>query len=820
MCGTRCWEAPRSFFCTKESLKTKQKKQILFAQFEKKQYLCRRITFCYLHLGCREAEIRPMELEQVMLLKKMRKTILFLCALAPVMSAFAQTSADTVSVHDFRVQEIEVNAVRVQQTTLSHEVTNSKELNRDNTGQCLPFLLSTTPGLQVTSDDGLGVGYTYFRVRGTDHTRINMTVNEVPLNDGESQTVFWVNMTDMSSSLSSIDVQRGVGTSTNGSASFGASLNMQTGDRDSVSHFTIGFNGGMYKTFREMASAHIVLPSHWMVNARFSKVNSDGFLYHAGSDLYSYYGDLGWYGRKTQVVARVFGGKEKTGQAWEGVSYDVAYGLNGADRRTNPADSLNTDNYAQQHAQLTITHRFTPKWSLNATLHYTHGGGYYEQYKKKKYSYWGLDTTMVADPSKKSYGLYQKWLENHFFGAILSAKYAVDAQFGAAANDYMGQHWGVLDYLAKPTFTVLPVHYEYYRNSGNKIDANVYAKANWRVIHKAQEKLSLYADLQYRFLRYSIAGINDETMTELPLTQDFHFFNPKAGLTYQNKGHLLTASFAVANREPSRSNYTENIAYNPATDDYTGTMPKAETLYDYELGYAYAHPRFNIGVNLYFMDYDNQLVLTGEYNDVGKYLTTNVKDSYRMGAELTAAVKITEWFRWEGNMVVSRNKIRNYKQYITVLDTNWDDEHPVRTDSVCGDVTIAFSPTITAMSLFTFDYAGFIGTIQTNVTGRQYLDNTMDEHAMLKAYTTTNVNLQYNIPLKALLGGSRSSRSTGGRSGFIPDVKLLCQINNIFNSKFASNGGAEAVRIVDGTRSAWYYAQAGINVHAGFVVQW
>ena len=779
-----------------------------------------------------------MELEQVMLLKKMKNEVnralaakkkskgyrlsvidyrkaCCVAACLVSMSAMAQTSEDTVSVNDFRVQEIEVTAVRVQQTTLSHQVTNSEELNRDNTGQNLPYLLSTTPGLQVTSDDGLGVGYTYFRVRGTDHTRINMTVNEVPLNDSESQTVFWVNMTDMSSSLSSIDVQRGVGTSTNGSASFGASLNMRTDQRDTASHFTLGFNGGMYKTFREMASAHIVLPSHWMVNARFSKVNSDGFLYHSGSDLYSYYGDLGWYGRKTQVVARVFGGKEKTGQAWEGVDYNTAYGIDGADRRTNPADSFNTDNYAQQHAQLAITHRFTPQWSLNATLHYTHGNGYYEQYKKKAYSYWGLDTTMVADPTKKSYGLYQKWLENHFFGAVLSAKYIsenVDAQFGAAANDYMGQHWGTLDYLAKPALTVLPVHYEYYRNSGNKIDANAYAKANWRVINKAQERLSLYADLQYRFIRYSIAGINDETMSELPLTQDFHFFNPKAGLTYQNKGHLLTASFAMANREPSRSNYTENIAYNPATDDYTGTMPKAETLYDYELGYSYAHPRFNIGVNLYFMDYDNQLVLTGEHNDVGKYLTMNVKDSYRMGAELTAAVKITDWFRWEGNMVVSRNKIRNYEQLIKVYD-NSETWNKVGVDTVSGDVTIAFSPTITAMSLFTFDYAGFIGTIQTNVTSRQYLDNTMDEHAMLKAYTTTNVNLQYKLPLK----GERL-KVKGER--YIPDIKILCQINNIFNSKFASNGGAEASRFADGSRCAWYYAQAGINVHAGFVVQW
>ena len=761
-----------------------------------------------------------------MLLKKMRKTILFLCALAPIMSALAQTSEDTLTILMHQLEDVEVSAMRVQQTTLSTAVVKNDDLNRDNTGQNLPYLLMTTPGLQVTSDDGLGVGYTYFRVRGTDHTRINMTVNEVPLNDQESQTVFWVNMTDMSSSISQVDVQRGVGTSTSGSA-FGASLNMQTNMLDSVSRLTIAFNGGMYNTFREMIHAHASISNRWMMNARFTKVNSDGFLYRTKSDLYSYYGDIGWYGKKTQVILRAFGGAEKTGMGWEGVDYNTAYGIDGADRRYNPAGEYTvpdsqgndstvyypnqTDNYAQQHAQLTINHRFTPRWSLTATFHYTHGSGYYEQYKKKKYSYWGLDDTMVADPSEKSYGMYQKWLENHFAGFMISSKYIsepVDVQIGAAANNYLGHHYGTLEYLAKPTLTPLPIHYEYYRNKANKIDANAYAKANWRVINRNQEKLALYADLQYRFVRYTLSGINDETMSELPISRDFHFFNPKAGLTYQNHGHTLSASFAIANRDPSRSNYTENLAYDPATQTYMGNMPKAETLYDYELGYQYAHPRFSVGANLYFMDYDNQLVLTGEYNDVGKYLTTNVKDSYRMGIELTAGVKITDWFRWEGNMVVSRNKIQNYKQYITVYETDWDT--PARTDSICGDVTIAFSPMITAMSLFTFDIAGFIGTIQTNVVSRQYLDNTMDEHAMLKAYTTTNVNLQYNFPMKKWITDRRG----------VPDVKILCQINNIFNAKYASNGGAEAVRIVDGTRSAWYYAQAGINVHAGFVVQW
>ena len=765
----------------------------------------------------------------------MKKSIFLAAYVAACGVAFANT--DTLTFVR-ELDEVVVNAP-VAQVTNNHTALTREQLNQSNTGQNLPFLLSSTPALVATSDDGLGIGYTYFRIRGTDHTRINMTLNDVPLNDSESQTVFWVNMTDMASSMTSLNVQRGVGTSTNGSASFGASINMSTSakptqlaegaqsaqsahDRSSA---TISFNGGMYNTFREMVDAHIVLPNRWRANARFSKVNSDGFLYRTASDLYSYYGDLGWYGAKTEVVGRFFGGSEKTGMGWDGVDYNTAYGINGADRRYNPAGEYTTtaadgsdstayypnqtDNYAQQHAQLSIHHRFTPQWSLSATAHYTHGAGYYEQYKRKKLSYWGLPLASNLSPlasrlspDTKAYGMYRKQLDNHFFGGVLSAKYIsepVDLQFGGAANYYLGDHFGTLHYLEDSL--IIPVNYEYYRNNARKTDANIYAKANWRIINRAQDQFSLYADLQYRYVRYERNGLNDEDMTDLPLKVDFHFFNPKAGLTYQNRGHLLSASFAIANREPSRNNYKENVLYDASTGEYTG-LPHAERLYDYELGYTYSHPRFAIGANLYFMDYDNQLVLTGEYNDVGAYKTKNVKDSYRMGAEITAGVKITNWLRWDANLVASRNKILNYHQYIDLYDDQ-DNWNWLGQDSVVGTTAIAFSPTLTASSLFTFDIAGFIATVQTNVVSKQYLDNTQDENAMLRAYSTTNLNLQYLLPIA---------------NNQWPTIRLLCQINNIFNAKYANNGGAEASRFMDGSRCCWYYAQAGINVHAGFSI--
>ena len=745
-------------------------------------------------------------------------TILSTAILAASVAAYAQTNTDTLTLTR-HLDEVVVNAP-IAQVTNNKSVLDRSELNQDNTGQNLPYLLSRVPALVATSDDGLGVGYTYFRIRGTDHTRINMTVNDVPLNDGESQTVFWVNMTDMASSMSRVNVQRGIGTSTNGSASFGASINMETNSSlfasplDSLlaSSVTLSFNGGMYNTFREMVNAHIVLPNHWQANARFSKVNSDGFLYRTESDLYSYYGDLGWYGAKTQVIARFFGGSEKTGMGWDGVDYNTAYGINGADRRYNPAgeytttsmdgsDSIayypnQTDNYAQQHAQLSLNHRLSTRWTLSATAHYTHGAGYYEQYKRKKLSYWGLPY------SHKAYGMYRKQLDNHFFGGVVSAKYIsepIDIQLGGAANYYMGDHFGTLHYLEDTI--ILPIDYEYYRNDAQKIDANIYGKLNWRVISRAHEDLSLYADMQYRYVRYSRNGMNDEDMQDLPLTVDFHFFNPKAGITYRNHGHLLSGSFAIANREPSRNNYKENVLYDPTSGEYTG-LPKAERLYDYELGYTYSHTRFTLGANLYFMDYDNQLVLTGEYNDVGAYKTKNVKDSYRMGTEITGGVQITDWLRWDANVVVSRNKILNYHQYIDLYDDQ-DNWNWVGQDSVVGTTTIAFSPTLTAMSLFTFDISGFTATIQTNVVSKQYLDNTEDDNAALRAYSTTNLNLQYRLPLPATR---------------CPDIRLLCQINNIFNAKYANNGGAEASRFMDGSRCVWYYAQAGINVHAGFSI--
>lgn len=691
-----------------------------------------------------------------------------------------------------QLEDVVVSAPVVQTTVSKQEMTHA-DLNRDNTGQNLPYLLSVTPSLVTTSDDGLGIGYTYFHIRGTDQTRINMTINEVPLNDAESQSVFWVNMTDMASGVSGLQVQRGVGTSANGGSSFGASVNLRTLDAtipESVHpgpvRAELDFNGGMYNTFREMLKADVYLGDRtakqgaWHIGGRFSKVNSDGYIERAKSDLLSYQGEVGWQNMRTAVTLTAFGGKEKTYMAWYGVDYNTAWGIDGANRRYNPAGEYvdkdgntayydnQTDNYQQHHVHLHVGHRFNQNWTLSATAHYTFGTGYYEMMMTDMLTYEADNVT-------------RKGLRNHFYGGILSSKYVhekVDVQMGLALNQYRGLQYGEID-----TTCVGNAFIPYYKGFGTKTDGNIYAKANWRVLHRGREKLTLYGDLQYRMVDYKIWGDNEETSilgaTEaIDKHNTWHFFNPKAGLTYDNAGHRLSATFAMANREPTRNNFVANTA---------STDPKPEKLLDYELGYnytsagvlksGYAMP-WTVGLNLYLMDYDNQLITTGDVSSVGYLITTNVKDSYRAGVEVQFGVEWTKWFAWKGNLTWSRNR--------------WKDASQWR--------TISFSPDWTAGNIFSFHVAGFNADLQTLVVSSQFLGNTEDANAKLDAYTVTNLMMTYTLPFQKL----RNAHN-------IPDITLKCQINNMFDTKYVNNGGTDGTYV-------WYFPQAGINVHAGFVV--
>ncbi|NCA79167.1 MAG: TonB-dependent receptor [Sphingobacteriia bacterium] len=725
-------------------------------------------------------------------------------------------TTDTIAMNG-ELEEVVVSSTRFgsgqKQTS---ETFAAAKLQQQNTGVNMPYLLTTTPSLVVTSDDGLGVGYTYFRVRGTDQSRINMTVNGVPLNDSESQTVFWVNMTDLASSMNSVNVQRGVGTSTNGASAFGASVNMQT-DKADVSPFAeVTFNGGMYNTFRESVKVGTgLMKNGFAFDARFSKVNSDGYLERAASDLYSYYASGAWFGANTMVKLMAFGGAEKTYMAWDGIDEETL----ATDRRYNPAghyidDNGNdafynnqTDNYAQNHLQLHAAHCFDAHWDMNAALHYTYGHGYYEQYKENaKFSSYGLENFIdtLGKKIKRSDLVRQKHLNNHFYGGVLAVNYhnrSVRTSLGGAVNNYQGDHWGNVIWLRNYNQSITK-DYEYYRNRGEKFDADVYLKADWEIING----LNVFGDLQYRYVHYQLDGINDEDLEEIPVNEKFHFFNPKAGINYENNGHNAYFNFAVTNREPNRKNYTEAGA---------NDIPVAERLYDYELGYRYTHRIFNVGANLYFMDYDNQLVLTGKYSDTGAYLTKNVKDSYRAGVELVIGVQPCHWFRWDGNVTLSQNKIRNYTDWVDDWDADWNDPtvnaNGGQVQVEYGTTAISFSPNITAGSNFQFNIKGFNATLQTNYVGEQFLDNTMNPAAKLDDYCVTNLHLAYTLPFKRV----------------VKNMTFLVQMNNLFNTMYVSNGGAYSYFEGAGgdfskenqKYTPWYYAQAGFNIHAGFSVR-
>ncbi len=657
------------------------------------------------------------------------------------------------------------------------------DIQVDNIGQNLPYLLSNTPALVTTSDDGLGIGYTYFHIRGTDHTRINMTLNDVPLNDPESQTVFWVNMTDMGSNLSSIKIQRGVGASVSGSSAFGASLNMSAFyDLKELENqpvrAEVAFTGGMYNTFRESVQAY-GKKGNWHFGGRVSKVNSDGYIDRAFSDLFSYKGEIGWTsplqpnGAQTTVTLFALGGKEKTYMAWYGIDETTM----AANRRFNPAGLVpyvdaqgqtatipypdQTDNYTQHHAQLHIRHRFNSHWSLRAIAHYTYGQGYYEM----------ADYALYTDSTGFS-GVTRDGLTNHTAGAHMQAQYLGEkwsTLFGIVGQFYTCNHWGTLSLM------------DTYLGKGQKWDANIYARFSEYPLQRPHERLTLYEDIQYRLVDHHMFGDLDYGFPAIPfdIRQTYHFVNPKAGLEYFNHSHQLTASFAMANREPTRANFIDAL-YGERT------LPRPELLLDYELGYNYAFTKAqtgnsgvygSVGANLYFMHYKDQLVATGQV-DVNNYaILVNIPNSYRTGIELQYTFHFTKWLSLEGNLVWSRNQWK-------VSDNQWN--------------TLSFSPDWTAYNALNFHIAGFTGIINNQVVSAQYLTNDEETYARLNAYTVTNINLSYRLPFK---------------NPNAPQLELRCLINNVFDTKYCSNGGA-----ADGY--AWFFPQAGINAHFGLTLRW
>ncbi len=722
------------------------------------------------------------------------------------------------------IEEIQVSAVRAsEKTPTTYTNLNEKQIQKGNYGQDLPYLLESTPSTVVTSDAGAGVGYTGVRIRGVDPTRTNVTVNGIPLNDSESHGVYWVNMPDFASSTDNIQVQRGVGTSSNGAAAFGSSINIKTDNIEQKAYAEIDNAYGSFNTWRNTVKAGTgVIDDRFALDARLSRITSDGYIDRASSDLKSFYLSGAYIGKRSILKANVFSGKEVTYQAWYGIPeaklqqqqeapdsllnhfYNNYYpgglyetpsdsaNLFGSDPRTfNYYTYKNeVDNYQQDHYQLHFTHRFTQKVSLNVAGHYTRGRGYYEQYRRdQEFETYGLDTIFTnGDTITTTDLIRRRWLDNHFYGAIFSVNYSNSKNLkmivGGGVNQYEGEHFGEIIWARFASQSEIGDHY--YHNDASKTEANGYVKTNYQV-----GKFNLYGDLQVRYLNYSYLGLDQSFGNLIPLQQDiqFTFFNPKAGLMYDlNDRNNIYASFAMANREPVRDDFIQST---------TGSRPKPEQLQNVEVGYRLRARSYYLYANYYLMNYKDQLILTGEINDVGAYNRTNVSKSFRTGIEIEGGYMILKQLSVSGNLTLSMNKIVAFNEYVDNYD-NYDSEGNMIQDIIeHSNTDIAFSPNaIAALGLSYMPLKGLEINLLSKYVGQQYLDNTSNDSRKLDDYYITNLNVNYTFT----------------KFGF-KEVSLGLLVNNIFDHEYENNGYTWGY-IYGGQRITenFYYPQAGRNL--------
>ncbi len=744
----------------------------------------------------------------------MKKTFLTTAALVSAScAALAATASKADTAKVVRLQNVEVTATRATKSTpVAFTNVSKQQIAELNHGKDIPFLISSTPSVLTTSDAGAGIGYSAMRVRGTDATRINVTANDIPMNDAESHSIFWVNTPDFASSLEDIQIQRGVGTSTNGAGAFGASVNMRTQRFSMNPYAEMSGTYGSFNTNKETFKVGSgLIGGHWNFDARFSHIASDGYRDRASSKLHSYFAQAGYFGGQTSVRFITFGGKECTYHAWDGISKadltdNRKYNPNGEIKRDGKVIGFyddQTDNYRQTHYQLIWDQGIGANWHWNLGLHYTDGFGYYQEYKNARtLKEYGLEPFMVGDNKvKKSSLVRKKNVDSGFGGAVFSlnfAKGSLNTTFGGSFNSYANDHYGNVIWVENYLLPLDPSH-EYYRNKGKKNDFTIY----WKASNTLWQSLRLYADMQYRHIGYKITGDNDkwdwtaspEHLQVLNVDEKFDFFNPKVGLIYDfNKHNTAYASFSVAQKEPTRNNYTDGL--------FT-VLPNAEKLFDWEAGYTFNSDRFTAGVNFYYMKYKDQLVLNGKLNEIGEAMAENVPDSYRMGVELQAGVKITEWLRWDLNGTFSRNRIKDYVGYVSNYEAStWNDLY-TQTAVEKGNTTIAMSPSFIGNSVIEFNLKGFSAQFTSQYVSRQYLDNFENKEDSLDPYFVSHLNLAYTFKL--------------------PHVKAItvgCTVYNIFNEKYENNGYSQTCALVsaDGTyklsSDPRFYPMAGTNVLA------
>ncbi|MDP2424008.1 MAG: TonB-dependent receptor [Bacteroidales bacterium] len=709
--------------------------------------------------------------------------------------------------------EVVISATRAgDHTPVSHSTMTNMEIRQLNMGRDIPMLLESLPSVVSTSDAGTGVGYTSLRIRGTDMNRINITVNGIPLNDSESHGVWWVNMPDFVSSVDNIQVQRGVGTSTNGAAAFGASINMQTHRLNADPYAELSTGYGSFNTWRNSISfGSGILNNNFTFDGRLSKITSDGYIDRAWANLQSYYITAAYHSRKTIVRAKLFSGDQHTYQAWDGVPSNMLSTYrtyNGIGEYSLPNGEKayyenETDNYKQDHYQLFLTHEPNRHLNLFMGLHYTRGLGYYEQYKEnRKFADYGLPNVLLPGnflvyagdtlffPGgliKRTNLVRRKFLDNNFYGMVWSSNYKLQGlqlTLGGSLNQYIGDHYGTViwaKYLAATN-----INHRWYDNTGQKTDFNIYAKAIWHF----ERGWRLFGDVQYRTINFIINGIDDD-LRDITQQHTFSFLNPKFGLMWEpNSSNKMFASYANSGREPNRSNFTDAHPEQP--------LPTQETLHDIEVGYKYNSSVFGLSVNIFYMYYVDQLVLTGKINDVGAAVMTNVPESHRRGIEIETALKPTTWLQWNANLSLSRNIITRFTEYVDDWDKGTQIENEI------GKTQLSFSPNVVAGSQLTYmPLKGLSITLHSKYVGKQYIDNTASEERKLDPYFVNNLRFIYQINLP-----------------LVRNAEVMLHIINLLNSEYETNAwiyryiSGEKHEAIDG-----YFPQAGIHYMVGINVR-
>ena len=768
------------------------------------------------------------------------------------------TTLDTTNYH--MLDDVVVSGVRVKKNAPFAMTELSKnELNEfSKTGQELPFLFSRTPGIIAWSENGLGTGTTYMRIRGAGDSRINVTIDGVPLNSPEDQCVFWANMNGYAALLSDVQIRRGVGSSTNGDGAFGGSIVLLTGMPSFKPGVEVTGSYGAFNTFTLGAKGSTgLLWNHVVIDGSFTETKTDGYVHGTSGRSGSFYGGISYNSNKFIIRYKNIGNFENTGQAWNGVvagnndyslmdgcyddgswSYNTKTGIHtyedmynaGLGQFNNLYEYLvtdenglfvkdengnyvteryrlnngkywdkTTDNFWQDHNIISLAWEINNHWATAASLHYTYGYGFYEEFRQnnKLADKFGINEFKADGKSKKSDVVRKKGLSQNTYGFVWYTRYKtekIELISGLSMQSFDGNHFGYVTYIADEEIAnnyLVNGKYQYYDSDARKLDGNVFLRATY----KFHENFSVFGDAQYRHVDYKTDGVNDKFVKIdglfvnqiLNVNENYNFFNPKAGISFDMNKHHAFASVAISNREPERNNFTDNGSY-PA--------PKPEQLIDYELGYNYNDRIWSVGANIYYMDYNDQFVQTGEVSDIGEALTTNIKKSYRMGIELQGGVNMTKWLTFEANAAFSQNKIKDFDEVVEDWDNGYQTIH-------YDNSTLAFSPSVIVNGFITLHHKGFMAQLHTGYVSRQYLDNTENKDRSLPGYSVSNVSFGYSFKPNKV----------------VKEAIFKINFNNIFNKRYAASGWvysaiAESYNHPNDNR----YYQIGFIPMAGFNV--